>query len=305
MSKKHKAKKVAKAAVETSSPVIIEKYWDYLVILFLLIVAFIYFAPFLNANRMIGGSDYLNGSYPFEEWTLKQKELPLWYSDVFGGIPVLGSPVGGPLAPLAQLRVIIPPHIVLTMTFVLLFFLAGLGTYLYLKSIGLSRYAAAIGAVIYQFAGNLATAPNAGHAGRAASIALFPLMLFFLQKGLSTRKIFYFILMAMTTAFTFYEGHFQMTYYALLVMFGYAIYYLISFRRELKKPDYFKIIGYGLGSIILICVFMAAIWLPGISGLGTGARGVERGYQYAISWSMPPTEIIDLIFPSYSGVLDN
>ncbi|GAI82499.1 unnamed protein product, partial [marine sediment metagenome] len=124
------------------------------VIVLLLVIPLIYFASFLNSDKMIAGSDYLIGGYPFEKWTAEQEEMPLWYSHVFSGIPVLGSPVGGPLAPLAQFRELMRPQVVLAFTFIIFFFLAGLGTYLYLKEIGLSKYTAAVGAVIYQFIGN-------------------------------------------------------------------------------------------------------------------------------------------------------
>ena len=302
MSKKNKKKKETPKSIK---PNFIETHWDKIVIVLLLVLPLLYFASFLSADKMIGGSDYLIGGYPFEKWILEQDELPLWYPDVFAGIPVLGAPVGGPLAPLAQLREIIPPHVVLTLTFIIFFFLAGIGTYLYLKAIGLTKYTAFVGAVIYQFIGNLATAPNAGHAGRAASIAMFPLMLFLIHSALQKKRLFYFILFALAAAFAFLEGHFQITYYALLFILAYVIYYLIAYRKEYSKKQLLKIIGYGLAAVALICLLMAAVWLPVLGGLGTAARGVERGFEYATSWAMPPREVIDLVIPTYSGILDN
>jgi hypothetical protein len=301
MSKKAKHKKPEH---KESRPSFIEIHWDKFVIALLFVLPLIYFSSFLSADRMIGGSDYLIGGYPFEKWISEQHEMPLWYPHVFGGVPVLGSPVGGPLAPLAQLRAIMPPQVVLAFSFIIFFFLAGLGTYLYLKAIGLSPYTAALGAVIYQFIGNLATTPSAGHAGRAASIATFPLILFFIHSAMKSKRLFYFILTALTTAFAFYEGHFQITYYGLLFILAYVIYYLIANRKENTAKDYMKIIGYGLLTVVLICLLMAAIWLPVLGGLGTAARGVERGYEYATSWAMPPSELVDLVIPTFSGILD-
>lgn len=301
MSKKKKQKAPAQ---KESNPFFLEIHWEKFVIALLFILPLIYFSSFLSADRMIGGSDYLIGGYPFEKWIGEQEEMPLWYPHVFGGVPVLGSPVGGPLAPLAQLREIIPPQAVLTLSFIIFFFLAGLGTYLYLKAIGLSPYTAALGAVIYGFIGNLATTPSAGHAGRAASIAIFPLMLYFIHSAITSKRLFYFVLAALTTAFAFYEGHFQITYYGLLLIFAYVIYYIIADRKENTTKDYIKIVGYGILTVALICLLMAAIWLPVLGGLGTAARGVERGYGYATSWAMPPLELIDLIIPTFSGIMD-
>jgi hypothetical protein len=306
MGKKKKKQKKTSPSPQPDhiTPSFIDTHWDKIIIILLFIIPLIYFSGFLRNDKMIAGSDYLLGGYPFEKWTEQQTEMPLWYPHVFSGVPVLGSPVGGPLAPLAQLRAIFSPNIVLAITFIIFFFLAGLGTFLYLKEIGLSKYSAALGAVIYQFIGNLATTPEAGHAGRAASIALFPLMLFCIQRGLHLKKLFYFVLFALVTAFAFYEGHFQITYYGLLFILVYVIYCFIADRKQFTGKDYARIIGYGLISIVMIFALMAAVWLPVISGLGTVARGIERGYEYAVSWSMPPHEIIDLIIPTYSGLLD-
>ncbi|MBN2619941.1 YfhO family protein [candidate division WOR-3 bacterium] len=300
--KEKKASSISEARLAT--PRFIDAHWDKIIIILLLVIPLVYFAGFLNQNTMIAGSDYLLGGLPFEKWIAEQDAMPLWYPHIFGGIPVLGSPQGGPLAPLAQLKEIMPPHIVLVLTFVLVFFLAGLGMCLYLKALGVSRFTAAIGAVMFQFIGNLATTPYAGHAGRALSIGMLPFMMYFVHRSLETRKPLYFLLLALATVFTFYDGHFQITYYSLLFILAYVIYHVITHRKDLVKRDYFKIVGYGLGAVACICLLMAAVWLPVLSGLSTGARGVERGFEVAASWAMPPQEIIDLVIPTYSGILD-
>jgi hypothetical protein len=302
MSKKHKQKK---HAVVPSKQNFVETHWEKLIIVVLIVLPLIYFAGFLSPDRMIAGSDYLIGGYPLKQWLAAQEEMPLWYSHIFAGVPVLGAPVGGPLAPLEQLKAVIPVHVVLTVTFIVMFILAGLGMYAYLRVIGISRYAAAVGAVAYQFIGNLATTPMAGHAGRAASVALFPLMLFFVHRGLKTKQLPCFVFFALVTVFAFYEGHFQITYYGLLFILAYAVFYLIARRKEYARRDFVRVVGYGLCAVVFICLLMAAVWLPVLGSLGTGARGVERGYEFATSWAMPPLETIDLVIPTYSGLLEN
>lgn len=298
MSKKDKPKKVEKKNF-------IDIHWQKIIVALLFVIPFIYFAQFFSADKMIGGSDYLLDGYPFEKYALEQETIPLWYPMVFGGFPALGAPVGGQFAPLALLKYLFPPQIIHCITFIILFFIAGLGMYLYLKEIGLSKYSAALGAFVYQWIGNLATTPEAGHTGRAASIATIGLILFFLHRALSVRKISYFVLLSITIAFAFYQGHFQITYYGLVVVIGYVIHYLVKYRKELTTRDYVKIFGYGFFSIILICLLMAMVWLPVLGGMKAVARGVERGYEYAASWNLPPVEIFDLFVPSFSGGLEN
>ncbi|MEO0127931.1 MAG: YfhO family protein [candidate division WOR-3 bacterium] len=283
----------------------IEKNWDKIIIILLFLLPFIYFAQFLSPDKMIAGSDYLLDGYPFEKYSIENGGFVFWYPMVFGGFPALGAPVGGQLAPLALLKHFFPPHIVHCLIFIILFFIAGLGMYLYLKELDLSKYSAAVGAFVYQWIGNLATTPEAGHAGRAASVAIFGLILFFLHKSLFTRKFNFFILLGISIAFAFYQGHFQLTYYSLIVLVAYVIHFIITHRKELTKKDYGKIFGYGFLSIALIFLLMAVVWLPVLGGMKTVARGVERGYEYAASWNLPPIEIFDLFVPNFSGGLEN
>lgn len=280
-------------------------HWEKIIIILLFLIPLVYFTPFLSTEKMIAGSDYLLDGYPFEKYALEHGGFVFWYPMVFGGFPALGSPVGGQLAPLAQLRYLFPPQIVHCITFIILFFIAGLGMYLYLKELNLSKYSAAVGAFVYQWIGNLATTPEAGHTGRAASIAVFGLILFLLHRALNTRKFNYFVLLGIAIAFGFYQGHFQISYYGLIVLVVYVIHFLIARRKELVKKDYLKIFGYGAFSIVLVCLLMAAVWLPVMGGMKAVARGVERGYEYAASWNLPPVEILDLLVSNFSGGMEN
>jgi hypothetical protein len=233
MSKKHKTKEAPKIAVKESKPHFLEPHWEKIVLALLILIPLVYFAQFLSPNNMIGNgnSDYLTERFPLEKWTSQQKQFPLWYPDILGGVPVFGSPIGIPLAPLTWLIYVIPPQVVLAIKFIIFFFIAGLGMYLYLKEIGLSKYAAALGAFTYQFIGNLATTPFAGHAGRAASVAILPLLMFLVNRALKTKKLSYFIGFGLAAALAFYEGQFQINYYGLLFILGYFIYYRIARRK--------------------------------------------------------------------------
>jgi hypothetical protein len=305
MSKKHRTKETVKPTARETKPHVLEPHWEKIVLLLLLLIPLVYFAQFLSPNSMIGNanSDYLNERYPLEKWTSQQKQFPLWYPDILGGVPVFGSPIGIPLAPLTWLIYAIPPQVVLAIKFIVFFFIAGLGMYLYLKEIGLSKYAAALGAFTYQFIGNLAATPYAGHAGRAASVAILPLLMFLVNRALKTKKLSYFIGFSLAAALAFYEGQFQINYYGLLFILAYFIYYLIARRKEFTAPERFKIIAYSLVAVVFIGLLMAVVWLPVLGGLKQAARGTERGFAWSSSWALPPAELIDLFIPSFSGIL--
>jgi len=306
MSKKHRTKETVKPAARETKPHVLEPHWEKIVLLLLLLIPLVYFAQFLSPSSMIGNanSDYLNERFPLEKWTSQQKQFPLWYPDILGGVPVFGSPIGIPLAPLTWLIYAIPPQVVLAIKFIVFFFIAGLGMYLYLKEIGLSKYAAALGAFTYQFIGNLAATPYAGHAGRAASVAILPLLMFLVNRALKTKKLPYFIGFSLAAALAFYEGQFQINYYGLLFILAYFIYYLIARRKEFTTSERFKTIIYSLVAVAFIGLLMAVVWLPVLGGLKQAARGTERGFAWSSSWAMPPAELIDLLIPGFSGILE-
>lgn len=305
MSKKHRpVEKKTEARKKDFQDNFLAIHWQKIVIFLLALIPFIYFFQFFSANVMIAGTDYVAERFALEKWTATQSQYPLWIPHIYGGVPVFASPIGIPLAPLTWLTYLIPPQVVLTVKFFLFFFLAGLGMYLFLKEIGLSRYSAALGAFIYQYIGNLATTPYAGHAARAAGVAIFPLLLFFTHRALNARKLTPWIILGLFIALYFYEGQFQVNYYGLLFILAYVVYRLITGRAEYRPMDYVKTIAGGLISILLFVMLMAVVWFTVYGGLNVVARGVQRGYEWSSSWAMPPIEILDLVVPSFSGILE-
>jgi len=154
-----------------------------IIILFILpIIYFIIFAPgLLTGSKMIGGSDRLSGGYASEEIITrdfaKYKEIPMWYNYIFGGLPTVAGPYAdaGSLYPF--LRLLLPSHILFTYIFVFGFALAGIGMYLFLRSLDISPPAALIGGIAYMFAGNLTSMTYAGHGGSS----IFPVSILFME----------------------------------------------------------------------------------------------------------------------------
>ncbi len=54
--------------------------------------------------------------------------------------------------------------------------------------------------------------------------------------------------------------------------------------------------------ILMICFLSAVQYLPLLRYVSETARGVSRGYQYAVSWSMGLSEIMDMFFPGFTGI---
>jgi len=271
----------------------------------LFILPLIYFAPLLSGNRMIGGSDWLLAEYSNWKWMANSIKSygrgPLWNPDIFGGLPA-----GNPYSFYSLFNLILSAHVTFTYLFVLSIFFAGLGIYFYLKELKLSIHVSLLGAIAYMGAGSLLSTTYPGHLAKVVAVAFFPFILLFLHRGLTRHRLTYFLFAGALGGFSATHGHFQLTYYAGWACAFYLLYHLIWQRKENKLGGSLKLIGYSISGLILAGGLLAIKYLPTFAGFGWGSRGaLERGYKFATSWALPTSELLDLLTPHFSGLLNN
>ncbi|HTW91713.1 MAG TPA: YfhO family protein [bacterium] len=275
------------------------------------VLPILFYGKYLFGSNMLFGTDWLGaGSYMWREFMATyirtHGNVALWWPALLCGQPTVAGFFADMFYPTLLLRLFLPVHVVWTWTFVIHHFLAGLGTYLFLRELKLSVLPAALGGLAYEFAGSLITLAYAGHDGRLIGSALMPLALFFLHRGMTRRQFVWFALMGFVIAMQLFSGHVQKVYYTGLMLFAWFLFMVIrtatqekSVSTVVKLTAYFGI-GAGLGAAI------AAIqYLPVYGNMAFASRGGERGYAYASSWSMPIIETFDLLTPKFSGGLDS
>ncbi|MDH5683533.1 MAG: YfhO family protein [candidate division WOR-3 bacterium] len=297
----------SKKKPETKKP-FIKKPWRLIILLFILL-PIIYFSQFLSSQRMLAGSDWLQGSFPSWQFMAQHikntGDLAFWHPHIFGGLPTVAAFFGDLFSPATLFRLFISPHLVFVYVFIAFIFVAGISTYYYLKELNIETYPAIIGGLIYMFAGSLVTTTYAGHAGRLGSAAFFPLILFLIHRGLKQRRLIYFSLMGVVFAFCFLACHFQLTYYAVIASGFYFLIHLILERKENGLKNTMNLILFYLIGVLIMVFFVSIQYLPVYGNLPFAARGQEKGYAFAASWSLPPIEIFDLLIPNFSGILNN
>jgi hypothetical protein len=281
-----------------------------LLVLILLVLSLIYFFPLLTPSKMMYGSDWLLSGYTYQasvtEYMKAHWRLPMWDSYNFSGHPLMSSGGGGAIVyPPYLLYFIFPVHFSWTLLFVLHIFLAGLGIFLLLREYGISKFASFLGAVIFMFSGQLITTTHAGHLGRMIGAVFLPYSFLFLHKAFVTKKIKDFIIFGGLTGLFLLAGHTQICYWGMIGVLSYFVFELFNRRKELGKKDITRIGGFFFAGIIVLILVVLIKLLPPALSLSYGARGVTRGYQYSTSWSMPTSELINLIAPHFSGILNN
>ena len=266
-------------------------------------LSLVFFFPALLPGRGIFGTDYLVGSYPFWEFIadrFRAGELPGWVPHVFGGLPVFSTP-GSAFYPVWTLAALLfPVSLILPVVLVVQFALAGLGTFLLLRELGVRAWIATLGGLAYQFTGLTMSYVYAGHDGRIIVATLAPLFLFFLHRLVRTGGLGAFVGVTATLAASLLSFQVQSNYYLLLAGLAWGIFALVSHR--LRGGVLWARLGLGLGAVALAFVLNAVNFLPFLDYVDQSPRGGEgRGYAYSTSWSMAPAEITALAGPEAVG----
>ncbi len=275
--------------------------------LFIVFVA-ILALPLLQGQWLAGAmSDQYAGGYAVRQWAAEHwratGEIPLWNPMIFGGLPYVATVGHGDVFyPTSFLRLILSADVVLSVSFVLHYILAGLFTYLCLRRIGVSWLGAVVGGVAYQLSGILISLPNPGHDGKLFVSTLLPLAVFALQVAVRERRPWGYGLLSVVVALSLLSPHVQMTYYLLVAAGLFALY--CAFGEPGPEPARERGTRLALALAAVAVGFGVAMpqFLPFMEYLphsprAEGYYGFEAATSYAIPWDHVP----ELFLASFSG----
>jgi len=269
----------------------------------LVILTVLMYWPIFSSGRLPGGemSDTVAQGYPFFSYTasrLSQGELPLWNPYILCGVPFyesFSSPVFYPLrgiplllfGPEAAIRFLFPLHLVL----------AGFFAWLFLKSIGVSRWGSLTGAVAYSSGAWANTLFYAGHGSKIICWAWFPLVLWATVRFIQTKNPKYIGLGGLAVGMQGLSSHPQMMLYTAGSAFIISVFLL---GKPVGKA--IRVNLGGLFGILLLGGAVAAVQLyPGYLFSGYTSRGNDLSLEAASSYSLPPEETLTMVLPGMFG----
>ena len=266
---------------------------------------------------MLGGS-FLGGPSSDQTWTgipfrlfwatefHRTGHIPLWNPYMFGGLPFVGAMHGDIFYPTSFLRLLLSPDTVLNIVFALHLVLAGVFTYVFLRTVGATWTASVTGGVAYQLSGIVASLVSPGHDGKMAVSALLPLLLVGLLLGIRKRRVEGFGLVALVVGLDLLSPQTQMTQYS-LIMAGLFTLWLCFGDAERPADTRWRWTSLGLAAAAVAVGFgidMVQL-LPFIHYTAYGARSAgAQGWAYATAYAMPPENILDWLVPTFTGILD-
>ena len=229
-----------------------------------------------------------------------------WNPYILGGLPYAAAQHGDIFYPTFILRLLLPVDQALTWSFLIHLFLAGLFTYAFLRAWGLGFFPSLVGGAAYMLSGQIASYVSPGHDGKMYVSALAPLVLWMIVRGMRDGRIWAWGVLAVATGLCVLSPHYQMTYYLGVLAGGFTLW--LAFRKgedALDRRTALVRLGWGIGAAVLGLAIGGIQFWPFFEYLPFAARGVERGWKYATSYSMPPEELINTYLPQFSGIVEH
>lgn len=262
------------------------------------------------AGQWLAGpfSDQLSAGVPFRgwgaEWWNRLGHVPLWNPEIFSGMPYIAAiGTGDVLYPTAVvLRHFLPTPTATNIGFFIHYVLAGVFTYLFLRSLRVSWTGSVVAGVAYQLSGLIASYAQPGHDGKLVVSALMPLVLLGLVRGIRDRRPRGYAIAAIGVGLSILTQHVQITYYMLITAGLFAL-YLAFGTGPAAAGDRAQRLGFALAAVLLgfglaaIQLFPAFAYMP----LSARAVSVAGGFEGATSYAIPWVHIPEFVLKFFTG----
>ncbi|MGZ8491310.1 MAG: hypothetical protein ACXWZS_03790 [Gemmatirosa sp.] len=257
-------------------------------------------------------SDQYIAGYAFREFAAsfmrETGSFPLWNPFLFGGMPYVAAMHGDIFYPTFLLRLLLPPDVGMTWGMILHVFLAGMFTFAFLRAVGLGFFGALLGGLAYMLGGNVAGLVSPGHDGKIFISALLPLVLLMVHRGVRDGRAWAWGGLALGVMLAVLTPHPQLLQYLLLVTGAYALFcaFLANGAGErLERPAAIKRLALAAVAVGAGMLGGAVQFWPVLEYTDWSPRAGGKGWEHAISYSMPPEELINTYLPQFSGILDS
>jgi hypothetical protein len=255
-------------------------------------------------------SDQYLAGYPFRQFAAamlhQTGHFPLWNPYVMGGVPFVDAMAGDIFYPTFLLRAVMPTDVAMTWSFIIHVFLCGLLTFGFLRAARLGFGGALLGGLAYCMAGPVAGLVSPGHDGKLYVSAMLPAMLWLLILGIRDGRRWAWGALAIVVGLAVLSPHPQLLQYMLLAGGAYALFLAFGSAPE-DRPERavaLRRLALGLGAVVLGGLMGAIQFLPVRAYVAWSPRAGGAGWEHAISYSMPPEELINTYLPQFSGLLD-
>jgi hypothetical protein len=286
-----------------------QKTWVYVVALAALVI--IVFSGFVFSDKMLFCSDQLSGLDSrvfFRDAVQTHHQFPFWLTPRLGGMPTIDALFGDAFYPPSMImNVVFPVHRAIGLKMILHIFLAGLFFFLMLRrGFKISAPIAFIGAVFYLLNPEFFSHIYPGHDGKMYVIAWLPFIVWRLKALADKASFLNASLLGLGVGISLLTSHIQMTYFVLWGLFFYGVFFAV---RKVLKNESGTALRFGAFFCLAVVIGLAIGFIQLYPSLmyvrdAFSVRGVDRGFEYASSWSLHWPEFFSLWVPEFGNTLD-
>ncbi|MGG4144509.1 YfhO family protein [Paenibacillus algorifonticola] len=268
---------------------------DVVVIMLYAVISCLMYFNMFNSSGFLAPGDGIVSYVPLKKFyaeALHNLHIPLWNSNLSLGMPFLADVQTSVFYPPNLIYAILPFNTAYNFSFLLCLTLAGSFTYLYLRSIKLSRRAAFVGGLAFMF--SAAINGRKGQVTIRDAVIWLPLILYYYEMLINKRKKIYLVLMSLAFAVQFFAGFTQVSFYTAMVL---GVYFLFSLKRypNMKQWLLDKI------NFLFIAIGLIAIQLLPTIFLTRYVGRESIIYEFFAGFSLPLKSLITFFFPYFYG----
>lgn len=278
-------------------------------ILFLFILAVLFFLPYLISDKIpyVGdftGSDLTELNLPLrflasQSW--QHGQMPLWTNLLAGGFPLLAEGQAGIFYPLNILLFTLLPFVLaVNLTFLLNFFLGEFFSYLYCRSLKISRFGSLLAAVAFSFSGFFIF--RLKHLNYINAAIWLPLELFLIEKYFSAKKKnLILVILSLVFAVQFFAGSPPFFYVSLIsAILYFGLKFIFNQQLTLKKIISSFILPWLVVGVIVFGL-VAIQFFPTFFYSAASGRSLAVFYGQIISFPYPAFSLLYFISPYLFG----
>jgi hypothetical protein len=232
----------------------------------------------------------------------------MWFSSRLGGMPSIDAMFGDPFyLPSLIFNTIFPVHKAIGMKMVFHLFLSGVFFYLLLrKGFSLHPLIAFAGGIFYMLNPQFLSHIYPGHDGKMFVIAWVPFVVWRLKSLLENPTIKNCTFLSFGISMILLTSHLQMSYFVLWIL-GFMWLVGLSFKIAGKQIKPAVQVSVFFWTAVAIALMISLIQLvPSYMYIKNAfsVRGVDRGIDFAASWSLHWGEVFSLWIPEFVNSLD-
>lgn len=229
---------------------------------------------------------------------IKAGQIPLWNPYYYCGLPLLAALQPGVLYPLNLLLILLPFDLGFNLIIIVHYFLAGIFTCFFIKTVNGTNTGALIGAIVFMLSGYLLSVHNL--LPHLLSVTWLPLILLCYQNYLIKDSLIALVFTSVCLTMMFLGGAIEILYGTFILIFI-LLFFPDPFGIGIMPPPLKKRL-FSFGLVVLLFLLLSSVQLfPFLELAFNSIRAGGLSYKEATTWSLDFKDLLQFFIPDPYG----